>query len=39
MSEIYIALIFIGVLALVVVILIVSSAMVCGLPCTGVGDV
>ncbi len=38
MREIHMALIFVGILALVVVILIVSVAMVCGLPCTGVGD-
>ena len=39
MSEIHMALIVVGILALVVVILVVSAAMVCGLPCTGVGDV
>jgi hypothetical protein len=32
-------LIFVGILLLVVVILVVSAAMVCGLPCSGVGDV
>ena len=39
MSEIQMGLIFVGILALVVVILIVSAAMVCGLPCASVGDV
>jgi hypothetical protein len=39
MSEIHIALIFIGILALVVIILVISAAMVCGLPCVGVGNV
>jgi hypothetical protein len=39
MSEIHMALIIVGILALVGVILVVSAAMVCGLPCTGVGDV
>ncbi len=39
MSELQMGLIVVGILALVVVILIVSAAMVCGLPCIGVGDV
>ncbi len=39
MSVIHMVLIFVGILALVVVILVVAAAMVCGLPCTGVGDV
>ncbi len=39
MSEIQMGLIFVGILLLVVVILVVSAAMVCGLPCSGVGDV
>jgi hypothetical protein len=39
MSEIHMALIFVGILLLVVVILGVSAAMVCGLPCSGMGDV
>jgi hypothetical protein len=39
MSEIQMGLIFIGILLLVVVILIVSAAMVCELPCIGIGDV
>ena len=39
MSELQMGLIFVGILLLVVVILVVSAAMVCGLPCSGVGDV
>jgi hypothetical protein len=39
MSEIHMALIFVGILLLVVVILVVWAGMVCGLPCVGVGDV
>jgi hypothetical protein len=39
MSEIQMGLIFVTILVLVVVILIVSAGMVCGLPCIGVGDV
>ncbi len=39
MSELQMGLIFVGILVLVVVILIVSAATVCGLPCIGVGDV
>jgi hypothetical protein len=37
MSVEHMVLIFVGVLALVVIILIISAAMVCGLPCVGVG--
>jgi hypothetical protein len=39
MSELQMGLIIVGILALVVVILFVSAAMVCRLPCSGVGDV
>jgi hypothetical protein len=39
MSEIQKGLIFVGILALVIVILVVWAVMVCGLPCVGVGDV
>lgn len=39
MSEIQMGLIIIGILLLVVVILIMSAAMVCELPCIGIGDV
>ena len=39
MSELQMGLIIVGILALVVVILFVFAAMVCGLPCSGVGDV
>jgi ABC-type polysaccharide/polyol phosphate export permease len=39
MSEIHMALIFVGILLLVVVILVVWAGMVCGLLCVGVGDV
>ena len=39
MSEIQMGLIFVGILALVIVTLVVSAGMVCGLPCIGAGDV
>jgi hypothetical protein len=39
MSEIQMGLIFVGILALVIVILVVSAGMVCRLPCIGVRDV
>jgi hypothetical protein len=39
MNIIHMALIFVGILLLVVVILMVWAAMVCGLPCSGLGDV
>ena len=38
MSEIQVGLIFLGILVLVVVILIVWAAMICGLPCYDVGS-
>ena len=39
MSDIHVALIFVGILVSVVVILMVWAAMVCGLPCAVMGDV
>jgi hypothetical protein len=39
MSDLRIGLIIVGILGLLVVILGVSAAMVCGLPCSGMGDV
>jgi hypothetical protein len=39
MSEMQIGLIIVGILVLLLVILFVSAAMVCGLPCSGMGDV
>ena len=39
MSDIRIGLIIVGILVLLVVMLFVSAAMVCGLPCSGMGDV
>jgi hypothetical protein len=39
MSEMQMGLIIVGILVLLVVILFVSAAMVCGLPCSGMGDV
>ncbi len=38
MSEIQVGLIFLGILVLVVVILTVWAAMICGLPCYNVGS-
>jgi hypothetical protein len=39
MSELQMGLIIVGILGLLVVILFVSAAIVCGLPCSSIGDV
>jgi hypothetical protein len=38
MSEIQMGLIFVGILVVVILILLVYAAMICGLPCYGVGS-